>query len=68
MGVGLSNGQLSYESDQRGVNAQWPGIQKLTLRMLLTPGGEWFWKEFRDDYPARYQAEIDRLIAESADQ
>lgn len=68
MGVGLSNGQLSYESDQRGVNAQWPGIQKLTLRMLLTPGGEWFWKEFRDDYPARYQAEIDRLIAESTDQ
>ena len=64
MAVGLSNGQLSYESDQRGVSAQWPGIQNVVLRMLLTPGGQWFWTEFRRDYPLDYQVEIDRLIEE----
>ena len=65
MGVGVSNGQLSYESDQRGVSTQWPGVQNVVLRMLLTPGGQWFWSEFREDYPLSYQAEIDRLIAEN---
>jgi len=65
MGVGVSNGQLSYESDQRGVSTQWPGVQNVILRMLLTPGGQWFWSEFREDYPSGYQAEIDRLLAES---
>ena len=64
MAVGLSNGQLSYESDQRGVSAQWSGVQNVVLRMLLTPGGQWFWSEFRRDYPLDYQVEIDRLIAE----
>ena len=65
MGVGVSNGQLSYESDQRGVSTQWPGVQSVVLRMLLTPGGQWFWNEFREDYPLGYQAEIDRLLAKN---
>lgn len=65
MGVGLSNGQLSYESDLRGVSTQWPSVQNVVLRMLLTPGGEWYWNEFREDYPFGYQAEIDRLITEN---
>lgn len=64
MGVGLSNGQLSFESDQRGVSTQWAGVQNVVLRMLLTPGGQWFWAEYREDYPSDYQVEIDRLIAE----
>ena len=64
MAAGISNGQLSYESDQRGVSSQWQGMQNVALRMLLTPGGRWFWKEFRQDYPKDFQAEIDRLIKE----
>jgi hypothetical protein len=62
MGIGVSNGQLSFESEKRGVSAQWAGVQNTVLRMLATPGGSWFWKEFRNDYPEEYRTEIDSLI------
>lgn len=62
MGIGVSNGQLSFESEKRGVSAQWTGVQNTVLRMLATPGGSWFWNEFRNDYPEEYRTEIDSLI------
>ena len=64
MGAGISNAQLSFESDGRGVSSQWLGVQNLPLRMLQAPGGQWFWKEYRHDYPKDFQVEIDRLIGD----
>jgi hypothetical protein len=34
----------------------------LVKRVLATPGGQWFWKNFAHNYPADFQAEIDRIL------
>jgi len=32
-------------------------------RILGTPGGLWFWREFRAEYPEVFRAEVDRMLA-----
>lgn len=32
-------------------------------RVLGTPGGRWFWNEFRADYSQEFQYEIDRILS-----
>lgn len=34
----------------------------LVKRVLATPGGQWFWENFSHNYPADFQAEIDRIL------
>jgi hypothetical protein len=36
---------------------------KAIARVLGTPGGRWFWKNFCADYPKEFRQEIDRLIS-----
>ena len=35
----------------------------LVKRVLATAGGQWYWTEFSDNYPAEFRAEIDRMLA-----
>lgn len=37
----------------------------LVQRILATPGGEWFWRAFGDNYPANFRAEVDRILEET---
>lgn len=34
----------------------------LVQRVLATPGGQWFWEKFADNYSADFRAEIDRIL------
>jgi len=34
----------------------------LVVRVLATPGGRWFWKNFAENYPANFRAEVDRIL------
>lgn len=34
----------------------------LVIRVLATPGGQWFWEGFADNYSADFRAEVDRIL------
>ena len=34
----------------------------LVKRVLATPGGQWFWANFADNYTADFRAEVDRIL------
>ena len=34
----------------------------LVNRVLATPGGQWFWATFADNYTAEFRAEVDRIL------
>ncbi|MDH4054457.1 MAG: hypothetical protein OEW73_02610 [Gammaproteobacteria bacterium] len=36
----------------------------LVKRVLATPGGQWFWASFADNYPAGFQAEVNRILSQ----
>lgn len=36
----------------------------LVKRVLATPGGQWFWATFADNYPADFRANVDRILAQ----
>ena len=42
--------------------------QGLTLveRILATPGGQWFWRDFADNYPVGFRTEVDRILGISS--
>ena len=35
----------------------------LVKRVLATSGGQWYWANFSDNYPADFRAEVDRILA-----
>lgn len=35
----------------------------LVLRVMGTPGGNWFWEKYSDNYPEEFRRAIDELIA-----
>lgn len=34
----------------------------LVERVLQTPGGQWFWANFADNYPLNFRDEVDRIL------
>jgi trehalose-6-phosphatase len=38
----------------------------LVERILATPGGQWFWATFGDNYPSDFRLEVDRILEGSA--
>ena len=38
----------------------------LVVRILDTPGGQWFWATFGDNYPSDFRVEVDRILDSSA--
>jgi hypothetical protein len=34
----------------------------LVERIMTTPGGQWFWATFRDNYPSAFRAEVDQVV------
>ena len=39
----------------------------LVKRVFPTPGGRWFWSNYRDDYTREFRSEIDRILREDSD-
>jgi hypothetical protein len=39
----------------------------LARRILGSPGGRWFWENFRSEYPQEFQAEIDGILETTVD-
>lgn len=37
----------------------------LVKRILATPGGEWFWTNYGDNYPPDFRTEVDRILREA---
>jgi len=37
----------------------------LVERILATPGGQWFWATFGDNYPLDFRVEVDRVLESS---
>jgi hypothetical protein len=64
VGAGVSNAQPVYESHVRGVSTQWSGMRNVSIRLLDSPGGRWFWDDFKDDYNIEFQNEIDAALAQ----
>jgi len=48
----------------RGV---WEAQKPFVLRVLLTPGGAWFWATYRNEFEQSFVVEIDRIISEAAE-
>jgi len=63
MASGVSNSQLVYESYQRGVSQHWIGIRNVLARMLDSPGGQWFWENYKNDYTIEFQEEIGSILS-----
>ncbi len=38
----------------------------LVQRVLETPGGQWFWKEYQDNYTNSFRNEVDGILKEEA--
>ena len=38
----------------------------LVKRVLATPGGQWFWANFANNYAADFRAEVDRILMQSS--
>lgn len=38
----------------------------LVARILATPGGQWFWSTFGNNYPLDFRLEVDRILERSA--
>ena len=38
----------------------------LVKRVLATPGGQWFWANFANNYTADFRAEVDRILMQSS--
>jgi hypothetical protein len=38
----------------------------LVERILATPGGQWFWGNFGNNYPSDFRVEVDRILGSSA--
>ena len=36
----------------------------LVKRVLITPGGQWFWKGYQDNYPENFRQEVNRILSE----
>ena len=36
--------------------------QRVIRRVMTTPGGRWFWSNFREDYSAAFRREVDRTL------
>lgn len=36
--------------------------QTLVERIFDTPGGQWFWENYGNNYPAGFRAEVDRIL------
>jgi len=36
--------------------------RNVAVRVLTTPGGRWFWEQYSAEYPAPFQAEIERIL------
>ncbi len=45
---------------------QYQGIT-VAWRILGSPGGRWFWDEYRSNYAPAFQSEIDKILADSGD-
>jgi len=43
----------------------WAGQgHRAVKRVLGTPGGRWFWQRFGQEYPDKFRAEVDRILAD----
>ena len=40
----------------------WQAQSKIVERVLDSEGGQWFWSEFKDNYPKSFQEELARII------
>lgn len=38
----------------------------LVDRVLATPGGQWFWRSYGNNYPSEFRAEVDRILDTAA--
>ncbi|MCB1669673.1 MAG: hypothetical protein H7A04_17875 [Pseudomonadales bacterium] len=63
----LHSSQVAFEAYLRGINkSQWDASKVVVCRVLSTPGGQWLWDEFSDDFTEEFRNEVNRLIAEGS--
>ena len=41
---------------------QWEAQSNIAARILESEGGQWFWKEFKINYPKSFQIEMEKII------
>ena len=47
-----------------GVGTQWKGMRNVTIRLLDSSGGRWFWSNYKNDYNTVFQNEIDSALTQ----
>ena len=62
MGAGVSNAQFIFGQVKHGVNDQFESSRNIDERMLSTPGGKWFWKNYSGDYDAEFRKDIGKRL------
>ena len=46
----------------------WEAHIPLVKRVLGSPGGRWFWREYREEFEESFRTEIDRILSEEESQ
>lgn len=62
MGAGVANAQFIFDQVKHGVNDQFEAARHIEERMLSTPGGKWFWKNYSSDYDAEFRKDIGKRL------
>ncbi|MEM9623040.1 MAG: hypothetical protein AAF993_15420 [Pseudomonadota bacterium] len=58
----------AYTQAQLGDNQAWDAQKPVLRRFLSQPGGAWFWKTYKDEFSADFQAEVDVILSDGNDQ
>ncbi len=52
----------AYTQAQLGDTQSWDAQKPLLRRFLSLPGGDWFWRTYRNEFSSEFQAEVDLVL------
>lgn len=53
----------AYTQAQLGDTQSWDAQKPLLRRFLSQPGGDWFWRTYKNEFSLDFQAEVDLVLA-----
>jgi len=56
----------TYAQAQLGNAQAWEAQKPLLRRFLSQPGGEWYWKTYKNEFSPDFQAEVDLVLKDGA--
>ena len=54
----------TYAQSELGGRDSWSSQRNILLRLLATPGGQWFWEHYATEFDPKFQLEVESIIRE----